>query len=172
MNRARSGKGTAARLDISRNASWRRLVAPNVTAPPLRHNSRLARRCNSAYSAWNSCSLAAASPCAAEAKSAESVDSKACASRSTQAENCPEATVYDCPRPCRGAVKIGTARRPKEPIPTIDHRCIGSTSRHSSPPPGLLRSVSVPPCLCAMLRAIVSPSPLPPVSRERDVSRR
>src|SRR5690242_9885591 len=46
----------------------------------------------------------------------------------------------------------------------------GSVNVHSKPPPTALRRIRAPPCLRAILRAIVSPSPVPPVARDRDVS--
>jgi len=52
------------------------------------------------------------------------------------------------------------------------HLPSGSVRMHSKPPPGALRRVRSPECLRAMFRAIVSPRPVPPVSRDREASTR
>ncbi len=48
----------------------------------------------------------------------------------------------------------------------------GNTSLASNPPSGRFANCNVPLCCCAILRAMVNPRPVPPVSRERDCSRR
>ncbi len=67
----------------------------------------------------------------------------------------------------------GTNLKPHGSRAAPRHPALRSVSRASSPPPSArLFSVSVPPIASASCRAIARPSPVPPVSRLRDVSTR
>src|SRR6185436_5439902 len=71
MKRLRSGNAAPSRAAMSRYASCSSVVALNVTPPARRPSSRRAIPCSSPYSAVNNASAAAASPCSADANSAD-----------------------------------------------------------------------------------------------------